>query len=94
MLPFGLSNIPANFQRLMNAVLKDLIGTESYVFLDDVILYSKTLEEHAQRLEHVLQRFDKENLQLHPGICAIAQPQVKYLGYVCRKMGFPRQRIK
>jgi hypothetical protein len=71
----------------MDSVLKDLIGRESYVFLDYVILYSKTPEEHAQRLEHVLQRFDKENIQLHPGICVIAQPQMKYLGYVLSENG-------
>jgi hypothetical protein len=84
-LPFGLSNSLANFQRLMDGVLKDLIGTECYVFLDNVILCSKTPEEHAHGLEHVLQRFDKANLQLHPGKCVIAQPQVKYLGYVLQK---------
>jgi hypothetical protein len=46
-----------------------------------VILFSSTAEQHAQKLERVLERFEKANLQLHLGKCAIAQPQVNYLGY-------------
>jgi hypothetical protein len=64
----------------MDVVLKDLIGTESWVYLDDVIIYSKTIEQHVRRLEHVLDRFDRANLQLQPSKCVFAQPEVKYLG--------------
>jgi len=53
-LPFGLSNSPANFQRQMDLVLNNLIGTDCYVYIVDVILFSKTAEEHAARLENVL----------------------------------------
>jgi len=84
-LPFGFSNSPSNFQRLMD-VLRNLIGVQCYVFIDDII-FSKSAEEHAARLENVLERFDKANLQLHPGKCAIAQPQVNYLGYVLSDNG-------
>ena len=61
-LPFGLSNSPANFQRLMDTVLKNLVGTDCFVFIDDIILFSSSAEEHARRLERVLQRFDRANL--------------------------------
>ena len=44
-LPFGLSNSPSNFQRLMDIVLRNLVGTECWVFIDDVIVYSKSAEE-------------------------------------------------
>ena len=74
-LPFGLSNSPACFQRLMDAVLRNLVGTECYIFLDDVIVYSSSAEEHAARLEHVLGRFQEASLQLHPGKCEFARPQ-------------------
>ena len=73
-LPFGLSNSPANFQRIMDTVLKNLVGTECFVFIDDVIVLSSSAEEHARRLESVLQGFDQANWQLHPGKCASAQP--------------------
>jgi hypothetical protein len=52
------------------------------VFIDDIVIFSKSAQEHALRLENVLQRLDKANLQLHPGKCVFAQPQINYLGYV------------
>ena len=76
-LPFGLSKSPVNFQRLMDVVLKVLVGTECWVFIDGIIVYSKSAEEHAARLENVLRRFKEANLQLYPGKCVFAQPQVK-----------------
>ena len=79
-LPFGLANSPANFQRLMDTVLRDLIGPECWAF-DDIVIFSRSIE-HVQRLENVLQRFKAASLQLQPGKCLIAQPKVQYLGYV------------
>jgi len=52
-----------------------------------LIVFSNTAEEYAQRLEEVLRRLDKANLQLHPGKCEIAQPEVRYLGYVLSEKG-------
>jgi len=66
----------------MDIVLKNLLGEECYVFIDDVIIFSKTAAEHFARLENVLARFEKANLQLHPGKCVISKPQVNYLGYI------------
>jgi len=67
--------------------LKDLVGTECWDFIDDVIIFSRSVQEYAQRLENVLQKFDKANLQLHPGKCVFAQPQVNYLGFVLSENG-------
>jgi len=86
-LPFGLSKSPSNFQRLMDIVLKSLVGTECWVFIDDVIVFSKSAEEHALRLENVLRRFDEANLQLHPRKCIFAQPKMQYLGFVLSENG-------
>jgi hypothetical protein len=86
-LPYGLSNSPSSFQRLMYVVLKNLVGTECWVFIDDVIIFSKSAEEHAQRLENVSQRFDKANLQLRPEKCVFAQSRVQYLGFVLTEAG-------
>jgi len=61
-LPYGLANSPAGFQRLMDLVLRDLVGNECYVFIDDVIVYGNIVEEHARRLGHVLERFERANL--------------------------------
>jgi hypothetical protein len=57
-----------------------------YVYLDDVII-SQAEQEHAQRLENILHRFDRANLQLNPNKCVIAQPQVNYLVYVFPEKG-------
>jgi hypothetical protein len=71
-ISFGLSNSPSNFQRLMDGVLRYLVGRECMKFIDDVVVFSTSAEEHALRLENVLRRFDEANLQLHPGKCVFA----------------------
>jgi hypothetical protein len=85
---FGLSSSTANFQRLIDSVLKDLVGTDCFIYIDDLILFSKTAEKDAERLKRVLEKFDRANLQLHPGKCVITQTEVKYLGYVLTEKGF------
>ena len=67
--------------------MKDLVCTECWVFIDDVIIFSRSVQEHARRLENVLQRFDKANVQLHPGKCVFTQPQVNYLEFVLSEKG-------
>ena len=61
----------------MDLVLRDLVGNECSVFVDDVIVFGNTIEEHANGLSHVLECFDMANLQLQPGKCVFAQPQVE-----------------
>jgi hypothetical protein len=91
-LPFGLSNSPSSFQRLMDIVLKNLVGTECCVSIDDNVIYSKSAQEHALRMENVLQRLDKANLQLQPGKCVCAASGK--LPTICtvreRNLSFPR----
>ena len=65
-LPFGLSNSPASYQRLMEDSLGDLHLTICFIFLDDLIIFSKTFEEHMERLAKVLQRLRECNLKLSP----------------------------
>lgn len=85
-LLFSLSSSQANF-RLRNIDLRNLIWDECFVFIDDVILFYKTAEEHATRLKHMLEQFDKANLQRHPQKCTVAQPRINYLGYVLSQDG-------
>jgi hypothetical protein len=66
----------------MDIILRNLIGTHCWIFIDHLIVFSNTAEEHAQRLEEVLCRLDEANLQLDHGKCVIAQPELCYLGYV------------
>jgi hypothetical protein len=70
----------------VDIVLKDLVGTDCSIYLDDLILFSKTAEEQAEKLKRVLERFERANLQLHPGKCVIAQPQVFGIRVVGRSL--------
>ena len=81
-MPFGLCGAPATFQRLMQSCLHDQIHQLLLVYIDDVIVFSKTFEEHLERLEKVLSRLHQHGLKIKPEKCKFLQPQVSYLGYV------------
>ena len=81
-MPFGLKNAPATFQRLMNNVLRGLIGKELFVYLDDVVVYSCTLAEHERRLERFFERLREHNLTLQTEKAKFLKDQVIYLGHI------------
>lgn len=90
-LPFGLTNAPAIFQRNMTKLLSGLIGTIAMVYIDDIIIYSRTPEEHAKHLEQVLERFRQAGLQLKPSKCHFGLPELDLLGYVVSAKGIRPQ---
>jgi len=63
-MPFGLEYAPATFQRLMNSALTGIQGFRWLVYLDDIVIYGSSLEDHNKRLKEVLQRLRKTNLKL------------------------------
>ena len=81
-MPFGATNAPATFQRLMGDCLGDLNMNWCIVYLDDVIVFSKTPEEHLERLEAVFQRFSAAGLKLKPSKCTFFQTEITYLGHL------------
>ena len=81
-MPFGLCNAPATFQRLMDLVLAGLQWSECLVYLDDVIVLGRTVDEHLCNLQSVLQRLRQSGLRLKPSKCCFFQHQVKYLGHI------------
>ena len=84
-MPFGLMNAPASFQGLMNQLLRDLIPTQCQVYLDDVIIFSRTLEDHRRKLKAVFKRLREAGLKLNPEKCKFMQTSVGYLGHVISK---------
>ena len=86
-MPFGLANAPATFERMMECVLSGLHWETCLIYLDDVIIFSKTYEEHIVRLHQVLTRLKEANLKLSPSKCKLFRPQVEYLGHVVSKDG-------
>ena len=81
-MPFGLSNAPATFERLMEQVLAGLPFNTALINLDDVLVAGRTFPEHISNLRIVLQRFRTASLKLNPKKCSLLQKQVKYLGHV------------
>ena len=86
-MPFGLTNAPATFQRAMNTILAGLSWTDCLVYLDDIIVVGKTIEEHNRRLEQVLQRLEAAGLKLNVKKCHLVQEQSVILGHVVSKEG-------
>merc|ERR1711893_475738 len=86
-MPFGLCNAPSTFQRLMEKVLKGLIWKSVVVYLDDIVIYSKTIDDHMVHLRQVLDRFKEHQLKLKPRKCELFRSQVRYLGHVVSPMG-------
>ena len=81
-MPMGLSNAPATFQRAMTNIFANMVYHGVMVFIDDILVYSKTWKEHMEKLEEVLRRMKENNLQAKVAKCHFAQPQTQYLGYV------------
>ncbi|KAK6190484.1 hypothetical protein SNE40_002346 [Patella caerulea] len=86
-MPFGLTNAPATYQRLMEECLGDLHLKICMIYLDDVIIFSDSYEQHLERLQLVFQRFEEWGLKLAPKKCKFFQTKVKYLGHVVSSEG-------
>ena len=86
-MPFGLTNAPATFQRLMERVLSSLQWQICLVYIDDVIIFSKTLDEHIDRLQEILGRLKTAGLKLKPKKCHLFQHKVTYLGHMVSENG-------
>ena len=86
-MPQGVTNAPSTFQRLMEKCMGDLHLKEVLVFLDDLIIFSDTLEEHESRLLRVLHRLRDYGLKLSPEKCKFFQSSVRYLGHVVSEQG-------
>ena len=84
---FGLCNAPSTFQRLMEHVLKGLHWSSCLVYLYDIIIYSRTIEERLARLAEVLTRLREANLKIKPSKCHLLQKSVCYLGHVVSRKG-------
>ena len=92
-MPFGLSNAPATFQRTMNNLFDDI---RAYVgaYMDDIIVFSKTLEEHVLHVTEVLSRLERETLYGKESKTEYAQPEVEFCGYIVGSGGIRPQPSK
>ena len=86
-MPYGLCNAPVMFQRLMQNCLGELNLTYTLIYLDDVIVYSQTEEEHLTRLRAVFERFRESGLKLKPSKCNFFHTEINYLGHTVSAKG-------
>ena len=86
-MPFGLCNAPATFQRLMQRVLAGLEYKSCFIYLDDVLVASKTFRDHLTHLCEVFDRLRSSNLRLKPRKCELIRDKVPFLGHVVSTQG-------
>lgn len=85
---FGLTNSPATFQNMMNDLFRDLVGKGVViVYMDDILIFTKTLEEHREVTRQVLDILKSNNLSLKPEKCEWEQKKIVYLGLVISEDG-------
>ena len=86
-LPFGLVNSPSIFQRTMNKLFKSVLHQFVLCYVDDAIIYSRTIKEHLEHLRIVLQILQDAKLRLNLAKCSFCQTQLHYLGHVVSGQG-------
>ena len=80
-MPFGLWNAPGTYQRLMGMVLQGHLGHICHAYLDDVIVFSTSSEDHLAHLEKVFERIHKTGLKMKPRKCQFFRAEVMFLGH-------------
>jgi len=86
-LPFGLTNAPATFQRFMDAVLAGLKWKNLLVYMDDICVFSSSFNDHMSDLKSVFDRIRQAKLKLKPSKCHLFQNQIKFLGHIVTDKG-------
>ena len=86
-MPFGLTNAPATFQCLMNSIFAPQIRKFVLVFVDDILVYSRTLSDHVHHLITVFETLKRHHLFVKRSKCSFAQQSMEYLGHIISDQG-------
>jgi len=86
-MPFGLTNAPAVFQSFVNDIFSEDIGKYCQVYLDDIVVYSKTLEEHVEHVRTILKKLIEHKLVAKKSKCELHKLKIAFLGHVVSKDG-------
>ncbi|KAK3506722.1 hypothetical protein QTP70_017705 [Hemibagrus guttatus] len=86
-MPFGLTNALALFQSLINGVFQDILGKWVIAYIDNILVYSTSLEEHMRHVREVLSRLQRHRLFVKPEKCEFHQSTMSFLGYVITRQG-------
>ncbi|CEL52812.1 hypothetical protein RSOLAG1IB_11157 [Rhizoctonia solani AG-1 IB] len=93
-MPFGLSGAPGAFQAMMNKVFQDLLDVSVIIYLDDILIFSRNLEEHKAHVKEVLQRLMNMQLFCKGSKCKFHQTTMEYLGIIVSDKGFSLDKLK
>jgi hypothetical protein len=93
-MPFGLTNAPATLQRLVNDVFKDLLDISMVVYLDDILIFSATQEQHDAHVKEVLRRLSNNRLYAKLEKCEFDTATTEFLGYVVSPQGVSMDNAK
>ena len=86
-LPMGLKNSPSIFQRTMNMVLQEVLGKFCFIYVDDIVIYSKSAESHLKHLDIVLDKLSQNGLRVKFSKCQLFRTQIHYLGFIVSRDG-------
>ena len=86
-MPFGLTNAPATCQGMVNDALRQYLDIFVTAYLDDILVFSKTYEEHVEHVSKVLKCLNKRNLLLKPEKCEFHKTEVEFLGFIVGVLG-------
>jgi hypothetical protein len=86
-MPYGLTSSPATFMRLMNVIFCEYLYRILLVYLDDILVFAKTVDEQIERLGKVLQRLRETGLKVEPSKCHLFCKEVNYLGHIISSDG-------
>ncbi|KAK3505618.1 hypothetical protein QTP70_004911, partial [Hemibagrus guttatus] len=93
-MPFGLTNAPAVFQALINGVFHNLLGKWVIAYIDDILVYSNSPEEHVRHIREVLSRLQRHHLYVKLEKCEFHRTTVTFLGYVISQRGIEMDAVK
>ena len=86
-MPFGLTNGPAVFQHMANDIFRDFLDIFTIIYLDDILIFSKTQEEHDEHVRQVLRRLQEYGLYAELEKCSFNLNQVEFMGYIVTSEG-------
>ena len=93
-MPFGLKNAGATYQRLMNKMFVQQIGRNVQVYVDDVLVKSRREEDHLEDLKETFSTLCSYNMKLNPGKCAFGVTAGKFLGFMVSQRGIEQTQTK
>ena len=93
-MPFGIAAAPSTFQKLMTIIIGDMMWNEALVYLDDILIFSSTIEEHIIRINNLFGRIRKAGLKIKPEKCKFLVRELKFLGHVINEKGIKTDNSK